>query len=143
MINLKLMKKFRSDNRLRGAAALITILVLGFLVGAMSFSTAIFASLENNSAHTNQRTLEAYYAAHSAWQDSLIKLQRNKDFFCSNCSMEIGAATVTINVANTGSSATITINSVAKGVRKKLQSTVALSTITGLITSITISETVN
>ena len=118
----------------KGVAALITILSLGTLVFIISLATSILAFWAIKNIDATQKSLKTYYAAYSGIQDSLIKLERNKDF---NSSFNLSINTdndVYVSVINTTSSATITATSTLSQVNKKIQTITDINSTTGLIT---------
>lgn len=66
--------------KLKGVAALITVISLGSLVFIISLSTAVLTYWSIQNVNANQKSLSAYYSAYSGIQDALIRLERNKDF---------------------------------------------------------------
>ena len=118
----------------KGVAALITILSLGTLVFIISLATSILAFWAIKNIDATQKSLKTYYAAYSGIQDSLIKLERNKDF---NSSFNLSINTdndVYVSVINTTSSATLTATSTLSQVNKKIQTITDINSTTGLIT---------
>jgi len=118
----------------KGVAALVTILSLGSLIFIVSLSTTVLAFWAIQNIDSTQKSLKAYYAAYSGIQDSLIKLERNKDF---NSSFNLSINTdndVYVSVINTTSSATITATSTLSQVNKKIQTITDINSTTGLIT---------
>ena len=118
----------------KGVAALVTILSLGSLIFIVSLSTTVLAFWAIQNIDSTQKSLKAYYAAYSGIQDSLIKLERNKDFN-SSFNLSINADNdVYVSVINTTSSATITATSTLSQVNKKIQTITDINSTTGLIT---------
>jgi hypothetical protein len=118
----------------KGVAALVTILSLGSLIFIVSLSTTVLAFWAIQNIDSTQKSLKAYYAAYSGIQDSLIKLERNKDF---NSSFNLSINTdndVYVSVINTTSSATLTATSTLSQVNKKIQTITDINSTTGLIT---------
>jgi len=118
----------------KGVAALVTILSLGSLIFIVSLSTTVLAFWAIQNIDSTQKSLKAYYAAYSGIQDSLIKLERNKDF---NSSFNLSINTdndVYVSVINTTSSATLTATSTLSQINKKIQTITDINSTTGLIT---------
>jgi len=117
----------------KGIAALITVLSLGTLIFTVSLATTVLAFWGIKNMDANKKILKSYYAAYSGIQDTLIKLERNKDFSGDfNLSIN-GTNDVLISVSNSDNSATITSTSVFGQVNKKIQTVADIDTTTGLI----------
>ena len=129
-------------DKLRGVAALITVISLGSLVFIISLSTAVvtFWSIKNIDA--NQKGMVTYYAAYSGIQDALIKLERNKDF-SGEYSLSINDTDdVSIIVSNTGESVTIYSEAVSGQIYKRIETTADIDITTGLIVPVKTEEVV-
>jgi len=133
-------KNYKIKNCQKGIAALVTILSLGTLVFTVSLATTVLAFWGIKNMDINKKMLESYYAAYSGIQDSLIKLERNKDF-SRNFNLSINASDdVSVLVSNIGDSATITSTAVFGQVNKKLQTITDIDSTTGLITPTSTTE---
>ncbi|NMA48547.1 MAG: hypothetical protein GX947_02055 [Tissierellia bacterium] len=128
-------KKFKS----KGIAALVTVVSLGSLVFIISLSTATLTFWGIQNLDANQKNLKAYYAAFSGIQDSLIKLERNKDFSKEYYLSINDVDDVRVVVLNTGNSTTIYSEAVIGQVHKGIEAIVDIE-ITGLIVPIKIKE---
>ena len=118
----------------KGVAALVTVLSLGTLIFTVSLATTVLAFWGIKNMDVNKKILKSYYAAYSGVQDSLIKLERNKDF-SGNFNLSINATNdVSISVSNIGDSATITSTAAFGQINKKLQTVTDIDSTTGLIT---------
>ena len=118
----------------KGVAALVTVLSLGTLIFTVSLATTVLAFWGIKNMDVNKKILKSYYAAYSGMQDSLIKLERNKDF-SGNFNLSINATNdVSVSVSNIGDSATITSTAAFGQINKKLQTVTDIDSTTGLIT---------
>jgi len=118
----------------KGVAALVTVLSLGTLIFTVSLATTVLAFWGIKNMDVNKKILKSYYAAYSGVQDSLIKLERNKDF-SGNFNLSINATNdVSVSVSNIGDSATITSTAAFGQINKKLQTVTDIDSTTGLIT---------
>lgn len=126
--------------RNKGIAALVTVLSIGTLIFIISLATTILAFWSIKNIDVTQKSLKAYNAAYSGIQDSLIKLERNKDF-SGDFNLSINATDdVSVSVSNTGNSATITATSALGQINKKLQTITDINSTTGLITPTSTTE---
>ena len=117
-----------------GVAAIMTIISLGTLIFIISLTTTVLAFWAVKNIDVTQKSLKAYYAAYSAIQDSLIKLERNKDFN-SSFNLSINATNdVSVSISNIGTQATISSTAALGEINKKLQTVTDIDSITGLIT---------
>ena len=120
--------------KLRGVAALITVLSLGGLIFTISMGSALISFWANQNIKSIRDSNKAFYAAYSGLQDSLIKLERNKDFTGSfNLSIN-GTNDVSVNVSFASGQATINSTSTLSQINKKLQTVADINATTGLIT---------
>ena len=118
----------------KGVAALVTVLSLGTLIFTVSLATTVLAFWGIKNMDVNKKILKSYYAAYSGVQDSLIKLERNKDF-SGNFNFSINEINdVSVSVSNIGDSATITSTAAFGQINKKLQTVTDIDSTTGLIT---------
>ena len=118
----------------KGVAALVTVLSLGTLIFTVSLATTVLAFWGIKNMDVNKKILKSYYAAYSGVQDSLIKLERNKDF-SGNFNLSINEINdVSVSVSNIGDSATITSTAAFGQINKKLQTVTDIDSTTGLIT---------
>jgi len=118
----------------KGVAAMVTILSFGTLIFIISLSTAAVTFWGVKNIDSNQKTLKAYYAAHSGMQEALLNLERNKDFN-ENFSLSVNSTNdVPVSVSNNGSQATISSTAVVGSICKNLTSIVDINPNTGLIT---------
>jgi len=125
----------------KGVAALVTMLSLGTLIFIISLSTTILAFWSMKNMDVNNKVLKTYYAAYSGVQDSLIKLERNKDFkTIENFEISVNSANVSVSVSNTVDSATITSTATFGQINKKLQTITDIDSTTGLITPTSTTE---
>ena len=124
----------------KGVAALIMVLSLGGLIFTISMGSALIAFWANQNIKSIRDSNKAYYAAYSGLQDSLIKLERNKDFTGSfNLSIN-GTNDVSVNVSFASGQATINSTSTLSQINKKLQAVDDISATTGLITPTSTAE---
>ena len=120
--------------KLRGVAALITVLSLGGLIFTISMGSALIAFWANQNIKSIRDSNKAYYAAYSGLQDSLIKLERNKDFTGSfNLSIN-GTNDVSVNFSFASGQVTINSTSTLSQMNKNLQAVIDIDATTGLIT---------
>ena len=118
----------------KGVAALIMVWSLGGLIFTISMGSALIAFWANQNIKSIRDSNKAYYAAYSGLQDSLIKLERNKDFTGSfNLSIN-GTNDVSVNVSFASGQATINSTSTLSQINKKLQTIADIDATTGLIT---------
>ena len=119
----------------KGIAALITVLSLGGLIFTISMASAIIAFWANQNIKSIRDSNKAFYAAQSGLQDSLIKLERNKDFTGSfNLSIN-GTNDVSVTVSFASGQATVNATSTLSQINKNLQTVADINATTGLITS--------
>jgi len=138
MLNLKFkIKKLKFQ---KGIAALITILTLGGIIFVVSLTTSLLAFWQGQNADSIKKSTQAYYAAYSGLQDSLIKLERDQDFSHIGYDLPVNSTDVSIVVSNTDSSATITVTASKGGIQKKLETVVDIDSTTGLITPTSTAE---
>ena len=124
----------------KGVAALITVLSLGGLIFTISMGTAIVSFWSNQNIKSIRDSNKAFYVAQSGLQDSLIKLERNKDF-TGNFNLSVNVTNdVYTNVTFSSSQATITSTSTVSSINKKLQTIVDIDATTGLITPTSTTE---
>lgn len=124
----------------KGIAALVTILSLGTLIFTVSLATTVLAFWSIKNVDVNKKILKSYYAAYSGVQDSLIKLERNKDF-SGDFNLSINSTNdVSVSVSNTGAQATITSTAALGQINKKLQTITDIDSTTGLITPTSTTE---
>jgi len=124
----------------KGVAALITVLSLGGLIFTISMGTAIVSFWANQNIKSIRDSNKAFYVAQSGLQDSLIKLERNKDF-TGNFNLSVNVTNdVYTNVTFSSSQATITSTSTVSSINKKLQTIVDIDATTGLITPTSTTE---
>jgi hypothetical protein len=129
-------------DKLRGVAALITVISLGSLVFIISLSTAIITFWSIKNIDANQKGMVTYYAAYSGIQDALIKLERNKDF-SGEYSLSINDTDdVSIIVSNTGESVTIYSEAVSGQIYKRIETTADIDGTTGLIVPVRTEEVI-
>jgi hypothetical protein len=123
----------------KGVAALITVLSLGGLIFTISMASAIISFWANQNLKSIRDSNKAFYAAQSGIQDSLIKLERNKDNFPANStstfSLSInGTGDVTVSIYPVNNVITITSTSTSGFVNKNIQAVINIDTTTGLVT---------
>jgi Tfp pilus assembly protein PilX len=120
----------------QGVAALITVLSLGGLIFIISMASAILAFWANQNIKSISDSNKAFYAAQSGLQDSLIKLERNKDYTSTGFNLSInGTNDVLATVSFASNQATISSVSTLSQINKELQTVVDINAATGLITS--------
>jgi hypothetical protein len=124
----------------RGVAMLVTVILFGALISLLSGTMAILSYWENNAVKSKERSVMAYYAAYSGLLDSLLKLERNKDYSATNSTLSCQSATSTINVSTVSGTSTIDIVANAQNIERKLQGTVQVDATTGLITIYSLNE---
>ena len=124
----------------RGVAMLVTVILFGALISLLSGTMAILSYWENNAVKSKERSVMAYYTAYSGLLDSLLKLERNKDYSATNSTLSCQSATSTINVSTVSGTSTIDIVANAQNIERKLQGTVQVDATTGLITIYSLNE---
>jgi len=124
----------------RGVAMLVTVILFGALISLLSGTMAILSYWENNAVKSKERSVMAYYTAYSGLLDSLLKLERNKDYSATNSTLSCQSATSTINVSTVSGTSTIDIVANAQNIKRKLQGTVQVDATTGLITIYSLNE---
>ena len=121
--------------KLRGVAALITVLSLGGLIFTISMGSALISFWANQNIKSIRGSNKAFYAAQSGLQDALIKLERNKDYTTGGFNLNInGTNDVSVTVSFASGQATITSTSTLSQINKKLQAVADINATTGLIT---------
>jgi hypothetical protein len=121
--------------KFRGVAALITVLSLGGLIMTISMGMAIVSYWANQNIKSIRDSNKAFYAAYSGLQDTLIKLERNKDFPSGSFNLSLyNTNDVSINLTNSSGQATVNATSTIGTVNKKLQAVINVDTTTGLVT---------
>jgi len=121
--------------KLRGVAALITVLSLGGLIFTISMGSALIAFWANQNIKSIRDSNKAFYAAYSGLQDSLIKLERNKDFPSGSFTLSVyNTGDVSVSVTNSSGQATVNATSTISQINKKLQTIADIDATTGLIT---------
>ena len=127
--------------KLRGVAALITVLSLGGLIFTISMGSALISFWANQNIKSIRGSNKAFYAAQSGLQDALIKLERNKDFPSGNFTLSVyNTSDVSVNITNSSGQATVNATSTVGQVNKKLQAVDDISATTGLITPTSTAE---
>jgi len=124
----------------RGVAMLVTVILFGALISLLSGTMAILSYWENNAVKSKERSVMAYYTAYSGLLDSLLKLERNKNYTATNSTLSCQSATSTINVSTVSGTSTIDIVANAQNIERKLQGTVQVDATTGLITIYSLNE---
>ena len=125
----------------KGIAALIAVLSLGGLIFTISMASAIISFWANQNIKSIRDSNKAFYAAQSGLQDSLIKLERNKDFPSGNFTLSVyNTSDVSVNITNSSGQATVNATSTISQVNKKLQAVIDIDTTTGLITPTSTTE---
>jgi len=124
----------------RGVAMLVTVILFGALISLLSGTMAILSYWENNAVKSKERSVMAYYTAYSGLLDSLLKLERNKDYSATNSTLSCQSATSTINVSTVSGTSTIDIVANAQNIKRKLQGTVQVDATTGLISIYSLNE---
>lgn len=125
----------------KGVAALITVLSLGTLIVLLGLTSSILAYWANQNIDSNKKSLKTYYAAYSGIQDSLIKLERNKDYTSSGFKLNVNVTDdVSVLVSFASNQATINSTSTLSQINKKLQTIVDINATTGLITPTSTTE---
>jgi len=121
--------------KLRGVAALITVLSLGGLIFTISMGSALISFWANQNIKSIRDSNKAFYAAYSGLQDSLIKLERNKDFPSGSFTLSVyNTGDVSVSVTNSSGQATVNATSTISQINKKLQTKADINATTGLIT---------
>jgi len=121
--------------KLRGVAALITVLSLGGLIFTISMGSALISFWANQNIKSIRGSNKAFYAAQSGLQDALIKLERNKDYTTGGFNLNInGTNDVSVTVSFASGQATITSTSTLSQINKNLQAIADIDATTGLIT---------
>jgi len=119
----------------KGIAALITVLSLGGLIFIISMGSALISFWANQNIKSIRDSNKAFYTAQSGLQDSLIKLERNKDFPSGNFTLSVyNTSDVSVSITNSSGQATVNSTSTISQVNKKLQAVIDIDTTTGLIT---------
>lgn len=119
----------------KGIAALITVLSLGGLIFTISMGSALISFWANQNIKSIRDSNKAFYAAQSGLQDTLIKLERNKDFPSGSFTLSVyNTSDVSVSVTNSSGQAIINATSTISQVNKKLQAVIDIDTTTGLIT---------
>jgi hypothetical protein len=127
--------------KLHGVAALVTVLSLGGLIFTISLASSILAFWANQNIKSIRDSNKAFYAAYSGVQDALIKLERNKDFPSGSFNLSInGTSDVSYSVSNSNGLAITTSTASLLQINKRLQTTINISTTTGLITPTSTTE---
>ncbi len=126
--------------KLKGVAALITVISLGSLVFIISLSTAVLTYWSIQNVNANQKSLSAYYSAYSGIQDALIRLERNKDFLGSYHLSIYKDNDVEISFNKQGNEITITAIATIDQFIKKITAICDLDPITGLVVPKSIKE---
>ena len=124
---------FIQKHKTKGVAALITVITLGSLITAISLSTAIVTFWSIKNIDNQQKSINAYYAAYSGIQDALIQLERDKDFNNEYFLSVNKSNDVFIMVRNNGNTATIFSEAEIGGIHKRIETTVDLNEVTGLV----------
>jgi hypothetical protein len=120
--------------KFRGVAALITVLSLGGLIMTISMGMAIVSYWANQNIKSIRDSSKAFYAAQSGLQDSLIKLERNKDFPSGSFNLSLyNTNDVSVSLTNSSGQATVNATSTVGTVNKKLQAVINVDTTTGLV----------
>jgi hypothetical protein len=118
----------------KGVAALITVLSLGGLIMTISMGMAIVSYWANQNIKSIRDSNKAFYAAQSGLQDTLIKLERNKDFTGSFNLSLYNTNDVSVSLTNSSGQATVNATSTIGTVNKKLQAVINIDTTSGLVT---------
>ena len=121
--------------QLSGVAALITVLSLGGLIMTISMGMALISFWANQNIKSIRDSNKAFYAAYSGLQDTLIKLERNKDFPSGSFNLSLyNTNDVSVSLTNSFGQATVNATSTVGIVNKKLQAVINVDTTTGLVT---------
>jgi len=128
-------KNYKIKNcNLKGVTALITVLSLGGLIMTISMGMALLSFWANQNIKSIRDNNKAFYAAQSGLQDTLIKLERNKDFTGSFNLSLYNTNDVSVSLTNSSGQATVNATSIVGIVNKKLQAVINIDTTTGLVT---------
>ena len=135
-------KNYKIKNcNLKGVAALITVLSLGGLIMTISMGMALISFWANQNIKSIRDSNKAFYAAYSGIQDTLIKLERNKDFPSGSFNLTgsfnlslYNTNDVSVNFTNSSGQVTVNATSTVGIVNKKLQAVINVDTTTGLVT---------
>jgi len=121
--------------QLSGVAALITVLSLGGLIMTISMGMALISFWANQNIKSIRDSNKAFYAAYSGIQDTLIKLERNKDFPSGSFNLSLyNTNDVSVSLTNSSGQVTANATSTVGIVNKKLQAVINVDTTTGLVT---------
>lgn len=126
--------------KLKGVAALITVISLGSLVFIISLSTAVLTYWSIQNVNANQKSLSAYYSAYSGIQDALIRLERKKDFLGFYHLSIYKDNDVGISINKQGNEITITAIATIDQFIKKITAICDLDPNTGLVVPKSIKE---
>ena len=134
--------KFKNCN-LKGVAALITVLSLGGLIMTISMGMALISFWANQNIKSIRDSNKAFYAAYSGLQDTLIRLERNKDFPSGSFNLSFyNTNDVSVSLTNSSGQVTVNTTSTVGIVNKKLQAVINVDTTSGLVTpSSTVEQT--
>jgi len=129
--------------QLSGVAALITVLSLGGLIMTISMGMALISFWANQNIKSIRDSNKAFYAAYSGLQDTLIRLERNKDFPSGSFNLSFyNTNDVSVSLTNSSGQVTVNTTSTVGIVNKKLQAVINVDTTSGLVTpSSTVEQT--
>ncbi|OGY64205.1 MAG: hypothetical protein A3I89_02285 [Candidatus Harrisonbacteria bacterium RIFCSPLOWO2_02_FULL_41_11] len=88
---------FKKNNTYKGVIAIPVILMISGLIVEIVIVSAVSVYVMNNSQLGIKLSTEAFFAAQSGIQDSLLKIARNKDFN-SDFSLSVGDNSAEITV---------------------------------------------
>jgi hypothetical protein len=107
----------------------------------ISMGMAIVSYWANQNIKSIRDSNKAFYAAQSGLQDTLIKLERNKDFPSGSFNLNLyNTNDVSVSLTNSSGQATVNATSTVGTVNKKLQAVINVDTTTGLVTPTSTAE---
>jgi len=101
----------------------------------ISLGMALISYWANQNIKSIRDSNKAFYAAQSGIQDTLIKLERNKDLPSSSFNLSVyNTNDVSVSVINSSGQATVNSLATIGQVNKKLQAVINVDATTGLVT---------
>jgi hypothetical protein len=114
----------------KGAAALLTVIIVSAAVLVMAYSASVLGLGELDMGYTSQRGAESFSIADGCMEEALRRIKINSSSY-SGSSLSLGGGSCIISVSGAGSNRTITVSSTISSngntYGKKIQSGITLS----------------
>lgn len=114
------------NNNQTGAAALLTIIIVGAATLIMAYSASILGLGELDMGYTSQKGGEAFSIADGCMEEALYRLRLNASY--SGDTLNLGSGSCIIEIATSGSTSTTTVTAnIDDTYYKKIQTNITVS----------------